>query len=180
MIAPVFAGDPMAGDSERVREARAVSAELGGKLKAQLEAAMKAGGPASALAVCNTVAPGIGADLSGTYGGDVGRTALKVRNASNAPDAFERGVLERFVSEAAKGADIAALEHSEVIEENGQRVLRYMKAIPMAEKPCAACHGQAVAPDLLDKIRALYPDDQAIGFTPGEVRGAFTISKKLQ
>ena len=179
MAVPGLAGDPMAADSDHAREARAVSADLGGKLKAQLEAAMKAGGPASALAVCNTVAPGIGDELSGSYGGKVGRTALKVRNSANAPDAYERGVLDRFVSEAAKGSDVAAMEHAEVVEENGQRVFRYMKAIPMAEKPCAACHGKAVQGDLLDQIRALYPEDQAIGFMPGEIRGAFTISKPL-
>lgn len=176
---PGIAGDPMAGDSERVREARAMSGKLGGELRAQLEAAMKAGGPASALAVCKMVVPGIGAVLSGSYGGKVGRTSLKVRNASNAPDAFELGVLERFVSEASKGADVMALEHSEVVEESGRREFRYMKAIPMADKPCAACHGTAVQADLLDSIRALYPEDQAIGFLPGEIRGAFTLRKPL-
>lgn len=174
-----MAQDPMAGESDMVRQSRAMSAELGGKLKAQLEAALKSGGPASALGVCQTVAPAIGGELSQSFGGEVGRTALKVRNTDNAPDAFEAKILERFVAEAANGADLTKLEHSETVEENGKRLFRYMKAIPMAEKPCAACHGKTIDPPLLDKIRELYPEDQATGFVPGEVRGAFTITKQL-
>lgn len=176
---PAMAQDPMAGESDMVRQSRAMSAELGGKLKAQLEAALKSGGPASALGVCQTVAPAIGGELSQSFGGEVGRTALKVRNTDNAPDAFEAKILERFVAEAANGADLTKLEHFETIEENGKRLFLYMKAIPMAEKPCAACQGKTIDPQLLDKIRELYPEDQATGFVPGEVRGAFTITKQL-
>lgn len=177
--APSVAQDPMRGDSDMVLASRAISGELFSKLKAQLEAAMASGGPIESLGVCQTVAPAIGAELSQSFGGEVGRTALKVRNQANAPDAFERTVLERFVKEAAAGAELTKLEHSEIVEENGKRVFRYMKAIPMAEKPCAACHGKNVAPAVLDKIRALYPDDQATGFAPGELRGAFSISKPI-
>lgn len=168
-----------APDEDLVASARAASIELGGKLKAQLEAALRDGGPQAALGVCKTVAPGIAADLSDAFGGRVGRTALKVRNPENAADAFETAVLERFVNEVSKGADASKLEHAEIVVAGGQRAFRYMKAIPMAAAPCSVCHGTAVAPDLLQSIRDLYPDDQATGFKPGEIRGAFTITKPL-
>lgn len=170
---------PTAPDSELVSAARAVAMELGGKLKGQLEAALKADGPVAALGVCKTVAPAIASDLASTYGGKVGRTALKVRNPANTADDFEKEVLQRFIAEGANGADISKLEHAEVVEQEGKRVFRYVKAIPMAATPCAACHGTAVAPELLQTIRDLYPDDQAVGFSPGEIRGAFTITKPL-
>lgn len=176
---PAMAADPMAGDSDRLREARAQATELGRKLKAQLEGAMKAGGPEAALSVCNTVAPGIAAEQSQTFRGRVGRTALKVRNTANAPSPSEAKVLERFVRDVSNGADASALEHSEIVEENGRRQFLYMKAIPMLEMPCAACHGTQVRPELLGKIRDLYPNDKAIGFKPGEIRGAFSITKSL-
>jgi len=182
LLGPVLAqagDDPVSPMDERVREARAVSAELAAKLKYQLEAAMKADGPVAALAICNTVAPEIANDLSRSFGGEIGRTALKVRNPNNKPDAFERGILERFIAEAAAATDMANLEYSELVEENGKRVFRYMKAIPMAEKPCAACHGKSISPAVLDNIKKIYPEDQATGFTSGEVRGAFTISKPV-
>ncbi len=55
-----------------------------------------------------------------------------------------------------------------------------MKAIPMAAEPCAACHGTDVKPDVKSEIDKLYPQDQATGFKPGELRGAFTISMPVK
>jgi hypothetical protein len=164
---------------DQVKAARAIAMELGGKLKGELTAAMASGGPVQALGVCKTVAPAIAADLATSSGGKVGRTALKVRNPANAADAFEKAVLLRFVEDAAKGADPSKLEHAEIVESEGRRSMRFMKAIPMAAAPCATCHGTAVAPDLLQAIRDLYPADEAVGFEPGDIRGAFTIELPL-
>jgi len=50
-----------------------------------------------------------------------------------------------------------------------------MKAIPMRAEPCLLCHG-APEPALKAEIDRLYPQDQATGFRPGELRGAFTVS----
>lgn len=179
LTAAEAAAQSAAPDDEQVTAARATAMALGGKLKAELEAALKSDGPVKALAVCKTVAPAIAADLSARSGGKVGRTALKVRNPANTADAFETTVLLRFVEEAAKGSDPTKLEHAEIVEADGKRMMRYMKAIPMAPAPCATCHGTDVAPDLLNAIRGLYPADQAVGFRPGEIRGAFTITKPL-
>lgn len=166
-------------DPAMVAAARTISKELGANLKAQLQNAIKAGGPIAALNVCHTAAGPIAADLTAKYQGHVGRTALKVRNPKNKPDAFETKILERFTKEARDGADPKTLEYAEIVDQSGKRTFRYMKAIPMVEKPCAACHGAAIKPKVLDRIRALYPDDQATGFKPGGIRGAFTITKAI-
>ncbi|MGE5267472.1 MAG: DUF3365 domain-containing protein [Deltaproteobacteria bacterium] len=164
---------------DQVKAARAVAVELGGKLKSELSTALAAGGPIQALAVCKTAAPALAADLAASSGGKVGRTALKVRNKANAADTFETAVLLRFIEDAAKGADPAGLEHAEIVEVQGRRSIRYMKAIPMVAAPCAACHGSVVSPDVLQAIRELYPADETVGFKPGDIRGAFTIELPL-
>jgi hypothetical protein len=110
----------------------------------------------------------------------VGRTALKVRNPANAPDAFETRVLEDFVAKIAAGGDPAKLEHAETVTENGQKLFRYMKAIPTAAVPCLTCHGSDLAPDLKAEIDKLYPSDQATGFKAGDLRGAFTVTEELE
>lgn len=176
---PASAGERLAANSAEVGAARAMAVELASRLKGQLEAALAAGGAVSVIEVCRTVAPAIAEEISAARGAKVGRTALKIRNPQNEPDAFERGVLERFVTEAAAGADPAKLEHAEIVSENGPRVLRYMKAIPMAEAPCAACHGRSIAPDVAQKIKELYPRDEATGFATGDIRGAFTIVRPM-
>jgi hypothetical protein len=50
----------------------------------------------------------------------------------------------------------------------------YMRAIPM-EALCTTCHGATLAPDVAAAIARAYPGDQATGFTPGELRGAFSV-----
>lgn len=166
-------------DETDLAVARGAAKELGEALKSRLMAAMKAGGPPAALGVCRAVAPDIATDVSKSKERDVGRTALRVRNPDNAPDAFERRVLETFVERIAAGADPATLEHTEVVSENGAKVFRYMKAIPMAAEPCLACHGPSVDPTLKAQILDLYPDDAATGFEAGQLRGAFTVRKPL-
>ena len=162
-----------------VSAARAAVKDLGEKLRGELVAALKAGGPSTALGVCRTIAPAIADQASDAHGLDVGRTALRVRNAENAPNAFERRVLEEFVSKAEAGADIATLEHAETVDEGGKAVFRYMKAIPTAAEPCLACHGPNIAPQLKAEILGLYPADEATGFEAGELRGAFTVKRTL-
>ncbi|MDX1426157.1 MAG: DUF3365 domain-containing protein, partial [Kiloniellales bacterium] len=66
----------------------------------------------------------------------------------------------------------------ELIESDGGRTYRYMKAIPVGEV-CLTCHGADIDPALMAEIEAFYPEDQATGFALGELRGAFTVSKTL-
>ena len=143
------------------------------QLLGTVKAAMQEGGPAKAVEACQLLAPQIAAQHSQAPW-KVGRTALKLRNPRNAPDAWERQVLEQFAARAAGGEPVAALQHAEVV--NGE--FRLMKAIPTGE-PCLACHGQNIKPELAALIDQRYPQDQARGFAPGELRGAFTLRRPL-
>jgi len=157
-------------------EARAAAKAMGGKLQGELKAAIAAGGPVSAVQLCNTRAPQIADEQSKTSGMTIRRTALKVRNPANAPDALERQVLEDFAAKIAGGADVASLEHIEKVSDGGKTVVRYFKAIPTAKEPCLACHGSDVKGELKSAIDQLYPHDQATGFKEGDLRGAFSIT----
>lgn len=160
-------------------QSREVVRSFGAQLKGELMRAMKAGGPESAIAVCNSAAPAIAQQMGSEKGWVVGRTALRLRNPENAPDPWERKVLEDFLKQAEQGADLARLEHFEATEADGKRVFRYMKAIPTG-KPCLTCHGDSVDAGLEAKIREFYPKDEAVGFALGDLRGAFTITQPLQ
>lgn len=167
-------------DPAQVSKARAAVNELGQGLKSQLIAAIKSGGPKSAIGVCRTIAPELAQRASEDHGLKVGRTALRVRNPANAPDDWERMVLEEFAAKIRAGADPRRLEHAETVTDaSGARTFRYMKAIPMAAKPCLTCHG-VPEPSLKAEIDRLYPKDQATGFKPGELRGAFTVTAPAQ
>ena len=159
---------------EWVGKSRELSTQLGKELKGELGAAIEKGGPVAAIDVCRTRAPAIAARLSAESGARVGRTALKVRNAGNAPDDLERAVLEQFADDMASGRVEGPLEAAFEIKREGGIERHYMRAIP-TDALCLTCHGETLAPDLAAAIARDYPGDQATGFKPGELRGAFRV-----
>lgn len=173
---------PTAADSTdaRVGAARNAAKAFQGALQSELQAAMKAGGPSNAIQVCNSRAPAIGADISAKEKMQIGRTSLRLRNAANAPDAWEQQVLELFELRKKGGENPANLEFYETTSRDGKKVFRYMKAIAIPEDaPCLACHGEKIDPAVAAKLKQLYPNDKATGFRAGDIRGAFTITQPM-
>ena len=78
---------------------------------------------------------------------------------------------------AEAGEALAGMERVERVETDGGQLLRYMKAIPVGEV-CLTCHGGKLDPSLAAEIARLYPTDRATGFAAGQLRGAFTITKR--
>ncbi len=157
-----------------VQQSRQLVNRLQDGLKMRLGKALSESGPVAAVAVCNVAAPEI-ADQVSSESAAVGRTALRVRNPDNAPDKWEAAILQKFEQRVENGEDAAQIEYSEILDNGGQRRFRYMKAIPTGGL-CLTCHGSDLAPELRERIAKLYPDDQATGFSAGELRGAFTVS----
>lgn len=164
-------------ETERA-EAAAAAKALGGELKSRLVAAMSDGGPEAGVFVCSQVAPEIAERASTDYGGEIGRTALRVRNPDNAPDDWERAQLQAFLAKIEAGADPAALEAYEVVDAAVGAEFRWMKPILM-DGPCLTCHGPAVSENVRAAIEARYPDDEATGFDFEALRGAFTARRPL-
>lgn len=174
-----FAGD----DAKKyAAESKQVIQEFFGELKGALGKSLKSDGPVATIEFCNKTAPSIAAKYSEKYGMKVGRTSLKTRNAANAPDDWERKVLQQFEERRAAGENPADMAHFEIVEENGQKNFRFMKAIgmpPLDQMPCLKCHGENIDPKISAKLDELYPHDTARGYKPGQIRGAFTITKHL-
>lgn len=176
------AGPSLAATDEiesRTRASKAVIKEFSGDLKGELVAALEAGGPVSAISMCTAKAPDIAETHSMATGWRVGRTSLKVRNPANAPDEWEARVLMDFEVRKANGEDPAMIDFAQIVEAAGKKEFRYMKAIPTAEKPCLACHGANLDPEVAAEIDALYPTDEARGYSAGDLRGAFTIRQPM-
>lgn len=179
--ATLLSASPLFADQNNAAlksEAKSIIQSFAGNLKGELQAAMKAGGPPNAIQVCNTRAPVITGASSDESGWSVGRTSLKLRNADNKPDAWELGVLKAFEERKAAGEDPMKIAYAEVVEENGGKTFRFMKAIPTGDV-CLACHGASIKPEIAAKLDSLYPQDMARGFSVGDLRGAFTLSKGL-
>ncbi len=166
-------------DKEWSATCREACGRLAGALQAELMKAMREDGPEAALAVCNEIAPAVADSLSRELGLRVGRTSLRTRNPANAPDAWERPVLEDFARRVDDGVAPGDLEYAELaVRPGGARVFRYMKGIGTSGL-CLRCHGARIEEGLAARLRELYPEDAAVGFAAGDLRGAFTVSLPL-
>lgn len=161
-----------------VGEARSSAGNLGSQLQQALRAAMQEGGPLAGIQVCKLQAPEIAEGVSGPRL-DVGRTSLKVRNPDNAPDAWEARILEDFERRLADGEAPGEIETFVIRNDGERRYGHWMKAIP-TQGLCTVCHGTDISSDVAEAIDNAYPNDQARGYSVGELRGAFSVEVKLE
>lgn len=143
-------------------------------LQGELKTALKQGGPILAASVCSEAAPAIAEAQSEDSGAEVRRVALRNRN----PGAQVTADMRPHYDALAKAPLVNGRPATRVWRTkttDGDRI-NFMRAVPMQEKPCAACHGTDVAPKVANHIRTLYPEDLATGFSPGEMRGAIVVS----
>jgi len=161
-----------------VESAKKITKAFGGALKAELQKAMKSGGPIKALAVCNKKAMPITAQVAKDQGVQLSRVSLKNRNPANTPNKWQTEVLNDFNKRAAAGEDIAKMGFANIVDNNGKKQLHFMKALPTG-KVCLACHGSEIAGNVKEKLAELYPQDKATGYSLGQVRGAIVVVKDL-
>ena len=159
-------------------EARGLVKMFGGELKPALQKSMKAGGPVASVEFCHSKAPEIAQSVAEKSGWNVNRVSLKPRGATAQPDAWETAVLERFEAEKAAGKDVKTMEFSEVVHDAGKSTFRYMKPLGTAEV-CLVCHGTNVTEPVRAAIAKYYPEDEAMGYKKGDIRGAFSFSKAV-
>ncbi|MGF1644855.1 MAG: DUF3365 domain-containing protein [Thiotrichales bacterium] len=171
-------GDPgnvtQAEIDQRIQSSKESIQTLAQGLVAELEAASEKGGPLNALDVCNTKAAEIANKVSAEKGMKLSRVSAKNRNVKNAAEGWTKTVLTAFETRYAAGEGADKLEHHEVVEVNGKREFRFMKAIPV-RSACLGCHGTEIKPEVQAKINELYPNDKATSYKTGDLRGAFVV-----
>lgn len=156
-------------------EAVAIVKQFGGSLKPQLKKALKEGGVEHAIKVCSEKAPQIALDLSNKTQWSVKRVSLKARNNQTAqPDPWETMVLEEFNTKQQQGMPVKNMAKAAVVENE----FRFMKAQGVAPL-CLTCHGTKLSNETKSALESIYPNDQATGYQLGQVRGAFSLVKKL-
>ncbi len=177
ILSPVIAS-AQESQEQMVQESRQIIQKFAKNLKGELKAAMKAGGPVNAIKVCNEKAMDITLDASKTSGVELSRTSLRIRNPLNKPEAWEKAVLLDFDKRKNNGESPKKMEFSEIVNVNGKKQFRYMKAMGVAQ-PCLHCHGEKVLPAVTEKLSQLYPDDKATGYKKGDIRGAIVLTREL-
>ncbi len=145
---------------------------LGGKLKA----ALQAGGPDKALDVCAQMAQPSTAEVSEKLKGlTITRVSMKPRNPKNAPDALDKKVLTNWEKQLAGGT-----KPKDEVRQKDEKTAVFYRPI-FIKDVCLKCHGdpKTFPPALLKNLAKLYPDDQATGYSKGNLRGAFRVEFAL-
>lgn len=145
-------------------------------LRNSLLSAISLHGIDGAIGFCNDNA----SNITGTYADSVviRRTSLRVRNSVNTPDSLELLTLNEM-DELVRSSKIPA---ARVIRQHSKGEIHYFKPI-LLQAMCVNCHG---APGVQiqnltqAKIEQLYPDDQAVNFKEGDLRGVWHIIFKEQ
>lgn len=156
-------------------EAVTLVKQFGGTLKPQLKKALAQGGVKQAIKVCSIKAPEIAKELSASSQWQVKRVSLKARNHQNAaPNTWEKSVLEEFNHRQQQGENPKGIAKAEVVGDE----FRFMKAQGTAPL-CLTCHGTKLTVEAKVALKEYYPQDQATGYSLGQIRGAFSLTKKL-
>ena len=143
-------------------------AELLAPFKQDLQKALKSGladGPVEAIQVCRVKAPDIAEALS-VDGVRIGRSSHKLRNPDNEAPDWVSPIMQAYLQEPSSA-------EPRVVELPGDR-WGYVE--PITVQPlCLTCHGSMLAPDIAAQISDLYPEDRAVGFEAGDLRGVFWL-----
>lgn len=174
---PASAAAPTPEIDPAIARAQASARALGKALKVRLVAAMAEGGPESALELCSTEAQPLTAAAAAEAGVKLGRASLRSRNRDNIPPPWVRAWLEEQGERPVEGA-VGVAERVSEGETASVHVL-----IPIGvEAPCLVCHGDpnAIPVGVRSLLAARYPQDQAVGYALGDLRGALWVEAPLE
>ncbi len=156
-------------DMERGKEIAQRSFEA---LSKELQSAMSEEGPMAAVQYCHVNALPLTQELSEQEDVVIRRTALKYRNEANKPDSLEHKVLVEYSKKLLNNEKLEPM----IIQVNGSK--RFFS--PIMTKPiCLTCHGMPgtqIEDDLFSTINDKYPNDMAVGFQEGDLRGIWSIT----
>jgi hypothetical protein len=136
---------------------------------------MQQGGTQKAIPFCNVEALPITKELSKKYNAEIKRTSNKLRNLANKPSERELEIIQKYENEIVKN-----MENFPVVELNEKNQINFYAPIKIKAN-CLVCHGkveESVTIKTDSIIKSLYPNDEAIGYNEGDLRGIWSITFK--
>lgn len=152
-------------ENDLYRRAEKARGALAGTLMSRVSEAISNKGPAGAIEVCNLEAQGLTNQVAQKHDVKIGRTSFRLRNPENTPPEWVKKfhLVEDRVDE-------------QVIMKKDSDQLAVFSPIQLGEK-CATCHGprDELSDGVKQALAERYPDDEATGFKPGDLRGWFWV-----
>src|SRR5690606_27351600 len=105
---------------------------------------------------------------------DFGRTSHLVRNEKNQPQDWMKPYLAKFKGTTQTKKPKVEIPIITKLKSGELAYLEPLYVMPM----CLQCHGENISQDVEEKIKSLYPKDQANGFKVGDFRGFIWVKQK--
>ena len=154
-------GDDLVGETKR-------------KISTTLVEAMEKGGVKYASQFCNLVAYPIVDSMSKVHNARIRRVSDKPRNPKDAMDEEEQKVFAIFKAKA----QVPNAELMPIVVQHDDGTVGYYAPIKISMSTCLKCHGE-VGKDIKAEdykvLKSLYPNDVAVGYKEGDLRGMFSI-----
>ncbi|NQW66651.1 MAG: DUF3365 domain-containing protein [Burkholderiales bacterium] len=172
-----------AQDDELLKQSRNLSLSMLKELGAKLQSSMAEGGAINAIGVCHLQAPEIANRVSTENQVIVSRVGTRTRNpVMGVPNAWQAKALAQFEAGLARGDKPADMEYSETVTKpDGGKEFHFAKPVLM-QPMCLACHGNSdqINPEVKAKLSELYPNDKAINYQAGQLRGAVVLTRQTK
>ena len=168
-----------AQDSDMLTQSRAVTQAMLKELGQKLQSSMAEGGPINAIGVCHLQAPDIANRASTNNQAKISRVGTRARNpVMGVPNDWQAKALAQFDAALARGEKPADIEFSETVNTASGNEFHFAKPIVL-QPMCVSCHGSPdqISPEVKAKLNELYPNDKAVGYQPGQLRGAVVLSR---
>ena len=160
---------------------RATSMEFMKSLKGILINQIQTNGVVKAVSVCSDTAQVLTNNYGIKKGVYIRRVSFNNRNENNYPDDFEKKILNKFELLRQNNELNDQTEHFEIVKEGEFKYLRYLKPI-LIQAECLNCHGgeNDMMPEVKELIVQTYPNDKALGYNIGDLRGAVSLKKAIE
>ncbi len=154
-------------------EAKKAIMKLGKTLKGEVVKHMKTQGAQSTAYFCYKSATNLTKKVNSTYpkGISVKRISLKIRNKDNFPASKDEIEMLKNLEQKVKNKEKLPKLIVEKISPNHYKVYKPI----LVGKKCLVCHGDKKHrnKEAYKTIKEKYPNDKAIGYKVGDLRGAF-------
>jgi hypothetical protein len=168
-----------AQDSDMLTQSRAVTQAMLKELGQKLQSSMAEGGAINAIGVCHLQAPDIANRASTNNQAKISRVGTRARNpVMGVPNDWQAKALAQFDAALARGEKPADIEFAETVNTASGKEFHFAKPIVL-QPMCVSCHGSPdqISPEVKAKLSELYPNDKAVGYQPGQLRGAVVLSR---
>ena len=162
-------------NKEIKQEAKDAITKLKNTLQTHLKENLKKGGVSQAADFCSTKAQAITHEINVSFAKEttIHRISLKYRNSVNSPKTDERKVLQSMQKDFDAGKALPDL----LVKKIHDNTYKVYKPIYISKGVCLKCHGDVSKLDkkAYSSIGKNYPNDKALNYKMGDLRGAFVV-----